>query len=245
MTAKDLILKGKVAVRTSGTLYPIYQNLFKEAFGFIPECPTCGSVNGHKHWEAFVAFGNGADPNTLLIQNNKTMANTNTKKTFEVKNKSIIYSYNFKKKGLDREFTARTYGDVMTEDFALAYLDSAAEDKELLNKRKAEFSVLPSKYAKKEDTTNTSKAGSEDGKDVDLSKLKLVDLQAIATEKQYPAEEWEKIKSKADLIAYLDAKAIPVTGASDTGKAGSEDGAPEPLKTEKPEEGADKNDDLS
>ena len=177
MTIQDLIKKGKVAVRTSGTLYPIYQSLFKEAFGFIPECPTCGSVNGHKHWEAFVALGNGSDPKTLLTQNNKTMANT--KKTFEVKNKSIIYSYNFKKKGQDREFTSRSYGDVMTEEFALAYLDNAADDEELLMKRRAEFSVLPSKYRQEEPAKSSN---TETGKKAPS----FADLQQIATEKGYP-----------------------------------------------------------
>lgn len=196
MTAKEIINKGKVAVRNSSTLYPIYQNLFKEAFGYFPECPTCGSVNGHKHWDAFVAFGNGSDPNTLLTQNNITMSN----KTFEIKNKNIIYSYNFKKKGQDRLFTSRSYGDVMTEEFAIAYLDNAAGE-ELLNQRKAEFSLLPRKY-------RIDSVEKEDDTEKDLSKLKLVELQAIATEKQYPAEEWDKINSKANLIAYLEAKEL-------------------------------------
>ena len=244
MTAKDLILKGKVAVRTSGTLYPLYQNLFKEAFGFIPECPTCGSVNGHKHWEAFVAFGNGADPNTLLIQNNKTMANTNTKKTFEVKNKSIIYSYNFKKKGLDREFTARTYGDVMTEEFALAYLDNAADDKELLMKRKAEFSILPSKYRKDETTkaSTPAKSGDKDpgANPADKKAPSFAELQQTATDKGYPTEEWDKLRSKADLSAYLEAKELGGSNPEDKDK----DPETDPKKEGNSGDGAKEGDDL-
>lgn len=223
MTALELINKGKVAVRNSGTLYPLYQNLFNEAFGFFPECPTCGSVNGHKHWEAFVAFGNGSDPNLLLIQNNKTMSN---KKTFQIRNKNIIYAYNFKKKGQDRLFTSRTYGDIMTEEFAIAYLDNASDDEELLNKRKAEFSILPSKYLSTDKIESTEST--------DLSKLKLAELQDIAREKYYPTEEWEKLKSKADVIAYLEAKDIS-----------SENGDIDPLKEDDPKLEEDNDDDLS
>ena len=212
MTAKEIINKGKVAVRNSSTLYPIYQNLFKEAFGYFPECPTCGSVNGHKHWEAFVAFGNGSDPATLLTQNNITMSN----KTFEIKNKNIIYSYNFKKKGQDRLFTSRSYGDVMSEEFAIAYLDNAAGEEDILNERKSQFSILPMKYR-----TDKDKNGENASAEKDLSKLKLVDLQSIATEKQYPLEEWEKINSKANLIAYLEAKELNSSENSDS--EGSDD----------------------
>lgn len=192
MTIQDIINKGKVAVRQSSILYPIYQNMFNEAFGYFPECPTCGSVNGHKHWDAFVAFGNGSDPDTLLTQTNITMSN----KTFEIKNKNIIYSFNFKKKGQDRYFTTRSYGDVMSEEFAVAYLDNAS-DEELLNKRKAEFSLLPSKY--RED---------EIPKDKGNKAPSFAELQQIATNKGYPAEEWDKLKSKADLSAYLEAKEL-------------------------------------
>lgn len=212
MTAKEIINKGKVAVRNSSTLYPIYQNLFKEAFGYFPECPTCGSVNGHKHWEAFVAFGNGSDPDTLLTQNNITMSN----KTFEIKNKNIIYSYNFKKKGQDRLFTSRSYGDVMSEEFAIAYLDNAAGEEDLLNERKSQFSLLPKKYRTDDEVKK------EENTEKDLSKLKLVELQAIATEKQYPAEEWEKINSKANLIAYLEAKELNSSENSDSEGSGDE-----------------------
>lgn len=205
MTAKDIINKGKVAVRQSSTLYPIYQNLFKEAFGYFPECPTCGSINGHKQWDAFVAFGNGSDPDTLLTQNNITMS----KKTFEIKNKNIIYSYNFKKKGQDRYFTSRSYGDVMTEDFAVSYLDNAAEDEELLNKRKAEFSLLPSKYR------DISEDESVELKDKGTKAPSFAELQQLATDKGYPVEEWDKIKSKADLTAYLDAKELDSEGEAE------------------------------
>lgn len=205
MTAKDIINKGKVAVRQSSTLYPIYQNLFKEAFGYFPECPTCGSVNGHKHWDAFVAFGNGSDPDTLLTQNNITMSS----KSFEIKNKNSIYSYNFKKKGQDRYFTSRTYGDVMSEAFAIAYLDNVATDEELLNQRKSEFSLLPSKYRdENEKNTVTDKTPITPIIDRGNKMPSFAELQQIAVDKNYPAEEWEKLRSKVDLSAYLEAKEL-------------------------------------
>lgn len=214
-TAKEIIQIGMVAVRNSATLYPEYQNLFNEAFGYFPECPTCGSLLGKNQWKAFAAFAEGADPNSLLTKN---ITETMSKQTFKIKDRNKLYSYNFKKKDQDRLFTSRTYGDVMTEEFAIGYLDSAAEDEELLNQRKAEFAELPSKYAKKEVAADDLDPDAP----VDLTKLKMADLQAIATGKAYPAEEWEKLKSKADVIAYLEAKAltsedIPVKGV-DTGE---------------------------
>jgi len=223
-TAKEIIQRGMVAVRNSATLYPEYQNLFNEAFGYFPECPTCGSLLGQNQWKAFAAFAEGADPKTLLSNQNTT--ETMSKQTFKIKDRAKLYSYNFKKKGQDRDFTSRTYGDVMTEDFAIGYLDSASEDEELLNQRKAEFAELPAKYAKKEAVADV-----DPNAPVDLSKLKLTQLQAIATEKAYPAEEWEKLNSKANMIAYLDAKAIP----ADTAK-GAEGGAPDPAKDLNPDE---------
>ena len=212
-TAKELIQRGMVAVRNSATLYPEYQNLFNEAFGYFPECPTCGSLLGQNQWKAFAAFTEGADPNTLLTKNTTEMS----KNTFKIKDRNKLYSYNFKKKDQDRLFTSRTYGDVMTEDFAIGYLDSASDDEELLNQRKAEFAELPAKYTKKETVADV-----DPNTPVDLSKLKMADLQAIATDKGYPDEEWEKLNSKANMVAYLEAKALtsedtPVKGV-DTGE---------------------------
>ena len=212
-TAREIIQRGMVAVRNSATLYPEYQNLFNEAFGYFPECPTCGSLLGQNQWKAFAAFADGADPNSLLTKNT---TETMSKQTFKIKDRNKLYTYNFKKKDQDRLFTSRTYGDVMTEEFAIGYLDSASEDEELLNQRKAEFSELPAKYAKKETVADV-----DPNTPVDLSKLKMADLQAIATEKGYPDEEWEKLNSKANLIAYLEAKALP---ADDLKKA---DGNPD------------------
>ena len=212
-TAKELIQRGMVAVRNSATLYPEYQNLFNEAFGYFPECPTCGSLLGQNQWKAFAAYAEGADPKTLLSNQKITEMSKNT---FKIKDRNKLYAYNFKKKDQDRLFTSRTYGDVMTEEFAIGYLDSASGDEELLNQRKAEFAELPAKYAKKEVVADVVDPDAP----VDLSKLKMADLQAIATDKGYPDEEWEKLNSKANMVAYLEAKDLPADASKgvDTGE---------------------------
>ena len=217
-TAKELVQRGMVAVRNSATLYPLYQNLFKEVFGYTPECPTCGSILGQNQWKAFAAYADGADPETLLTsKSSEAMA----KNTFKIKNRNKLYSFNFKKKGQDRDFTSRTYGDVMTEEFAVAYLENAQENEELFNQRKAEFSELPAKYTKKE---IEAEAEAYPNAPVDLTKLKMAELQAIATEKEYPAEEWDKLNSKANLIAYLEAKELsPEKDNPEKGKDTGED----------------------
>lgn len=191
MDALQIIKMGKVAVRNSATAYPIYQNLFKEAFGFVPECPTCGSVNGHRHWQQFEAYAKGAEPLSLINQNTTIMS----KPSFEIKNKSKIYSYQFEKNG--RTLTARIYGDVMTEDFAKNYLESAQGDEELLAKRSAEFKTLPKGFGDTAGTTATDSTYPE----------KLADKKAYAAEQGYPEEEYKSIRSNADMEAYLDEKA--------------------------------------
>lgn len=187
MDAREIIRMGKTAVRNNAAAYSIYQTLFQEAFGFIPECPTCGSINGHKHWAQFEAVAYGAKPETLIL--NKTEM---SKKTFEIKNKSRIYSYTFEAK-TGRQQIARIYGDVMTEEFAKAYIDSAKDDENLLAKRKAEFLILPGEAQTDEDAAKYPE--------------KLADKKALAAELGYPEDEYADIKTKADMDIYLDTKA--------------------------------------
>ena len=223
-TARELIQRGMVAVRNSATLYPRYQELFNEAFGYFPECPTCGSLLGQNQWKAFAAFAEGANPNTLLTKNNYS-AMTATNKTFEIKDKSKLYSFNFKKKGQERVFTSRNYGDVMTEEFANEYLENAKDNPELFNQRKAEFKILPRKFADKKEAKPANEAVNAGAGEVvvDLSKLKLVELQNLATERGYPAQDWDKIKSKADMITYIEAKELEAKPANEAVNAGAED----------------------
>jgi len=203
MTALDIINKGKVAVRNSGSLYPIYQNLFRDAFGFEPECPTCGSANGHRHWSQFESFAYGADPLTFKIEK---MSNT---KTFEVKQKSKIFSYLMEKGG--RQIIVRQYGDVMTEAFAQAYLKTAEADEELFAKRKAEFNVLPVDFRKKADEVVGAKSADKSDKDYPA---KLADKKTYAAALGYPETDYNSITSKADMDAYLDAAGMQADAAA-------------------------------
>ena len=202
MDAIQIIKMGKVAVRNNATAYSFYQNLFKEAFGFTPECPTCGSVNGHKHWQIFEAYVKGAEPLSLI---NNTLQNM-SKKTFEVKNKSKIYSYTYEKNG--RLLIARSYGDVMSEDFAKKYLETAKDDPELLQKRRSEFSKLPAGWVVDDEADVKSATGYPE---------KLADKKILAAEKGYPEDEYKNIKSNADMVAYLDKKAAEAAGAEAAG----------------------------
>ena len=228
MTALDIINKGKVAVRNSGSLYPIYQNLFKEAFGFEPECPTCGSANGHRHWSQFESFAYGADPLTFKIEK---MSNT---KTFEVKQKSKIFSYLMEKGG--RQIIVRQYGDVMTEAFAQAYLKTAEADAEIFGKRKAEFNVLPVDFRKKADKV----VGAKDAESA--YPAKLADKKTYAASLGYPEADYKSITSKADMDAYLDAAGMQADAAAKVTTdqdAATEEDLSDAAKTDEPVEGAD------
>lgn len=211
MTALDIINKGKVAVRNSGILYPIYQKLFRDAFGFEPECPTCGSANGHRHWSQFESFAYGADPLTFKTEK---MSNT---KTFEVKQKGKIFSYLLEKGG--RQIIVRQYGDVMTEAFAQAYLKTAESDAEVFAKRKAEFNVLPVDFRKKADKV----VGAKDAESA--YPAKLADKKAYAASLGYPEADHKSITTKADMDAYLDAAGMQADAAAkaDQGAATEDD----------------------
>ena len=224
MTALDIIKKGKAAVRNSGSLYPIYQNLFRDAFGFEPECPTCGSANGRRQWSKFESFAYGADPKILILKTEK-MSNT---KTFEVKQKSKIFYYLTEKGG--RQIIVRQYGDVMTEAFAQAYLKTAEADEELFAKRKAEFNVLPVDFRKKADEV----VGAKSDKDYPA---KLADKKDYAASLGYPEADYKSITSKADMDAYLDAAGMQADAAAKADQdAATEDDLSDAAKTA---EGAD------
>ncbi|MDV4026790.1 hypothetical protein CMT52_20940 [Elizabethkingia anophelis] len=88
----------------------------------------------------------------------------------------------------------------MTEEFAENYLTHGTEEE--IQERKNQFRILPEKFtAPQEDEEDTS----DDV--VDLSKLTKEKLQALATEKEFPKEEWQSLK-KDELITYLGSKLI-------------------------------------
>lgn len=179
MTAKEIINIGPGGVRNNSTYMTEYERLFKEQFGYKPECPTCGSV---RDWNIFKAFANGeAFTKPQIIMSNKT---------FELINNSIIYSYDYEDKKLNRLTRKRVYGNLMTEQFAEEYLTIGTEEQILL--RKKQFRLLPDKF--RVDTQNDPE--------------KLAELKSLATQKGYPEEEFKDISGEADMAAYLDAKAL-------------------------------------
>ena len=73
----------------------------------------------------------------------------------------------------------------MDEDFAEEYLSKGTADE--IKNRKSEFKILPEKL--------------RDSKD------ELMELKELALERGYPAEEYEKVKEEAEMVAYLETKA--------------------------------------
>lgn len=139
MTGKDIIKAGKVKVRNSPSLYPAYQELFKEAFGYAPECPTCGSAQGHRDWSAFETY-----VNTNTITNTKKIEQMAANKTFVLRDKNKIYSLDYKHQN-GRILRKRVYGYAMDDAWAEEYLanaDGLASEKEMAA-RIAEFKTFP------------------------------------------------------------------------------------------------------
>ena len=141
--------------------------------------PDCAGCTFNRDWERLTNPSNS--------KNQEIMSD----KTFRLKRTDIIYTYYLDNKKSGRKDTFRRYGNVMTEDFAENYLTHGTEQQ--IAERKKQFAILPKKFIETEET--------------DFSKLKVDKLKAIATEKEYPKEEWENLK-KDDLVLYLENKAI-------------------------------------
>ena len=178
-TLDDLIKAGKNQVRNNSDLMTAYIQLFKEKFGREPDCAGC---TFHNDWNRLI---NNSNPT-----NQEIMSDTNI--TFQLRDKNKIYSYDFKHKN-GRMIRTRVYGNLMTEEFAEKYLTEGSEEE--LQERRSEFKTLPAKFI------------DENTDDDPVKKKSLKDLQQIASEKQYPEDDWKKLK-KEDLIAYLDLKEL-------------------------------------
>ena len=157
------------------------------------------------------------------------MSNT---KTFEVKQKSKIFSYLLEKGG--RQIIVRQYGDVMTEAFAHSYLKDAEADAEVFAKRKAEFNVLPVDFRKKADKVVGAKNAES------AYPAKLADKKTYAASLGYPEADYKSITSKADMDAYLDAAGMQADAAAKADQdAATEEDLSDAAKTDEPVEGAD------
>lgn len=155
-----------------------YIQLFTEKFGRKPDCAGC---TFNYDWDRLLNSN---------IQNFEIMSD----KTFRLKNNAIIYSYDVEDKKTKRTIRKRAYGNVMTEEFAENYLTNGTAQQ--IADRKKQFAVLPEKFIEKEDSDT-----------VNISKLTVKQLHALATEHEFPAEEWEGLK-KDELVAYINAQLI-------------------------------------
>lgn len=124
MTKDELILKGKHKVRGNSDLMLHYIELFRQQFGYKPNCAGC---TFNSDWNKFVAKKGGA------ISSNAVGASA---KSFElVKKQNIILSFKHDGK------TYRSYDNTMSENFAIGYLTHGTETE--LQIRKKLFRKLP------------------------------------------------------------------------------------------------------
>lgn len=180
MTVTDLIKAGKDQVRRNPDLMSAYIQLFTEQFGRKPDCAGC---TFNYDWQRLT--------NSTNIQNSEIMSD----KTFRLKNSGIIYSYDVDDKKLKRKIRKRAYGNVMTEEFAELYLTHGTDQQ--IADRKKQFAVLPKNFIESNDEDDA----------VNLSKMTVVKLKDLATENEFPADEWKDL-NKAELVTYLEAKFI-------------------------------------
>ncbi|MCQ4154545.1 hypothetical protein NNL19_02890 [Riemerella anatipestifer] len=205
MTREELIKIGKREVRNSASLLEAYKVAYKELFGHIPPCTGC---TFDSDWNEFV----NANENNI-----KTMEN----KTFKLFDNSIIYTYHEKNKS-GNKIPVRTFGYLMTEDFALNYLTKGTPEQ--IEERKQQFKILPefpSEETKQdlEEKENLNPKQETEGDletldegentadnkqetEQDLDALKVAELKKLALEKGLKEEDLKGLK-KSDLILLI------------------------------------------
>lgn len=182
MTLQELISAGKDQVRSSPDLMSAYIEHFLRIFGRNPDCAPCTFDHD---WRRLL------ESQSIQIQKLKIMST----KSFVLRDQHKIYTYVVENKKTKTRKPVRTFGNIMTEEFASNYLKIGSP--EVLEARKAEFKVLPAEFRK----------DSGDEKGEGFSSLKVAELKSLAAEKGYPEEEYKSLK-KDELVAYLEAKAI-------------------------------------
>lgn len=204
MTGKEIIKAGKVTVRNSASLYPAYLSLFETAFGYKPECPTCGSVQGQRDWSKFQHFVENGE--TLTFE--KPLQMENPTENFILRDKNQIYTYTYMHAN-GRLLSARRWGYAMDNAFAVAYLANSKDEAEL-QKRQAEFKVLPEE-------------AKEDLVEVDLNSLTKDQLKERLTDLGVDTEDFKNLK-KDELIALIEVTIIEVENdaSMDPENSGSE-----------------------
>ena len=126
---EDLIKAGKNQVRNNPDLMSAYITLFTEKFGRKPDCVGC---TFSRDWERLINFSN--------LQNIQIMSD----KTFRLKRPGEIYSYDVDSHVSKRKIRKRSYGNLMTEEFAENYLTHGTAQE--ISERKKQFAILPTKF---------------------------------------------------------------------------------------------------
>lgn len=183
ITLEDLIKAGKSEVRYNSNLLTAYKKLFAEKFGREPDCAGC-------------TFD--SDWNRLITNQNFSNREIMSENTFKLRDNSIIYTYQRENPETKTSRPIRTFGNKMTEEFAEAYLTEGTSEQ--IAQRKKQFKILPKKFQ----PTESAPA------DTNKYPEKLVDMKAYAAFKEYPEEEYSSITRKADMIAYLNGKAVEI-----------------------------------
>ena len=205
-TGNDIIKAGKAKTRNSSSLYPAYIEMFKQAFGYEPACPTCGSAQGNRDWEA---FRNYITKN--VIETTKKTEIMATQNSFVLRDKNKIYSLDYKHKN-GRILRKRVYGYAMDEAWAKEYLENAdgLADEKKMQERFAEFKTLPESFIEAESTS-------------DFESLTKDELKAKLAELEVEEKTYKNLKHP-ELVALLEATILEKENNVD-GADGAADGA--------------------
>lgn len=130
MTLQELILINSDKVRRNSDLMAFYIESFVSSFGYKPTCTGCSFSSD---WAKLVRFVNTGEKPIFNNKNIKIMSTFKLKKTT---NTILAYKLNGR--------THRKYDNVMTEEFAIAYLTNGSE-KEIVERKKL-FAVLPDAF---------------------------------------------------------------------------------------------------
>jgi hypothetical protein len=173
MTREDLITLGEHKVRRDEHLMLSYLKEFEALFGRKPKCAGCTFKTD---WKRFVQ--GKQTPKYFKMKTNKT---------FELKTtaKGKIHTYKTGKR------PNRSYGNTMTEDFAVNYLTYGT--KEEIQQRKKHFKTLPKIEAEKTILV--------DGEEIKLSEATGKQMNAYAAENNIDFGDAKKVGEKRDIIA--------------------------------------------
>lgn len=175
MTREELILIGGDKVRRDESLILSYLEEFQKLFGYKPKCTGC---TFNRDWKKFVNY-------SLQRKSNKITMKTD--KTFELKRgqKGVIHTYKIGNR------PRRSYGNTMTEEFAIAFLTNGT--KEQIAERKKLFEVLPQIESEKTILLN--------GVEVLLSETTHKQLNAYAESNDIDFGDAKKVDEKREVIA--------------------------------------------